>query len=294
MARTKKAKVSVNGLWHKFLTDEKIDVQLKIEIYKSAVRGMLCYAGQVFGYTYQELINKLQLYFLKFVLKLPVFTPTYAIFLETQEEPTHLYMLKLHMNFIYKTLFVYGEHRLPHQLSLKIIERKVFWYKEWCNQQSISLVRWEMIPLNKDRWRYCIKATIENCSITHTRNCIALKEASLNRIYKKLRTHDINYHQLKMQSSDLMYIAKARIDLLGLNHNRFGENLVRTCNLCNMNVLENMHHFMGVCPTLSNIRKSHFKKSNIAENEVVAILNGEQFTWATLASYIRIATQFQN
>ena len=157
-----------------------------MSIFKSVVRGIQCYAGQVIGYGYEEQINRLQLYFLKYVLRLPNVTPTYAVFLETKEEPTHLYMLKLHMNFVFKTLFVYENNRLPHVLSLKIIEKKTFWYKEWCDKSETTLVRWGEVPLDRDRWKFCITSALQNCSIKYNQK----------NIEKKFSTHCLVLHLL--------------------------------------------------------------------------------------------------
>jgi hypothetical protein len=38
--RSKKAKRYVNGIWQKFLADKSIDIQLKLSIFKSVVRGV--------------------------------------------------------------------------------------------------------------------------------------------------------------------------------------------------------------------------------------------------------------
>lgn len=145
--RSRKAKMCVNGIWQKFLTNENISMQLKISIFQSVIRSIQCYACQVFGYDNAKLVDKLQLYFLKNILKIPEFSPAYGVFLETKQEPTHLYTLRLHMNYIYKTIFLFNEQRLPHKLSLKIIEKKLFWYKEWCNMESYGLVSWNNVPL---------------------------------------------------------------------------------------------------------------------------------------------------
>lgn len=90
--RSKSAKISIHGGWHEVLNDENISIQVKLELFKAAVRSIQLYACQIFGYEYEEEINKLQLFFIKFILRMPQFTPTYAIFLEPMKSH-QVYML---------------------------------------------------------------------------------------------------------------------------------------------------------------------------------------------------------
>lgn len=43
--------------------------------------------------------------------------------------------------------------------------------------------------------------------------------------YKNLSSHDLNYLHINLKCTDVMYIEKARIDVLRLNDNKLGENV---------------------------------------------------------------------
>lgn len=289
--RTKKAKTSIYGAWGKLLNNDNIDVQVKFSVFKSAVRSIQCYAAQVFGYGYEEDINKLQSFFLKHILHLPSFTPTYALFLESKEEPSHLYALRVHMKYISRTLFIYESHRLPHILSAKILTKKIFWVKEWRKLEELTMVRWDGIPLDNVRWKNCILAAIENCKVNHFNKCLQKKSQSTTRIYKYL-THQTSYMHLRLSSTTIMYIMKARLDMLGLKGNQFG-NQDKSCQQCNMSTIENTHHFIAECPKFKELRTSSFGKEDLQHQEAVDLLNGKICEWKMVAHFIKNALEIR-
>lgn len=291
--RSRSAKASVYGAWAKLLSDDSIHVTVKISMFKAAVRAIQVYASQVFGYEHGDLINKLQLFFLKYVLRLPEFTPTYAVYLETKEDPSSLFALQLHMNYIHKTLFTYDHNRLPHILSHKIVQKKLFWFKSWTEMENNIMVRWQDVPLNPERWKYCIKASLENYRVKHQQNFLLKKEASETRFYKEL-SHHVSYLHGEAKGKDLMYIAKARCDVLGLNANNFDDNRSKMCPLCSLNKEENIFHFFGECLYLQGLRCSSFSRSCLTKEEVIDILNGTACTWGILAKFIKEALYLRN
>lgn len=119
--RSENAKMSLYSKWSEFIADPKIRFDAKMDLFKSAIRAIQVYAGQVFGFCRDDEIDKLQRVFLKNLLKLPDSTPTYALYLETNVQPTSIYTMELHMKYILKTLFTYEESRLPNFLFKRII-----------------------------------------------------------------------------------------------------------------------------------------------------------------------------
>lgn len=289
--RTNKAKTSIYGAWEKLLKDDNASVQVKIAMFKSAIRSIQCYAGQVFGYGYEENINSLQLFFLKNVLRLPSFTPTYAIFLETKEQPTNVYMLQLHMNYIFKTLFTYDQERLPHVLSHKIIEKKIFWFKEWENMAEATMVRWTNVPLNNIRWKNCIKSSIENYKVHHLNQCLEKQAQSTSRFYKHL-SYQVDYLHARLNARERMYIIKSRCDILGLNGNLFG-NVNKQCSLCNRNLTENVHHLVGECSQYEELRMAMLGKRTLDIRESINLLNGRICEWKVLAEFVKKALEIR-
>jgi hypothetical protein len=289
--RTKKAKTSIYGAWGNLLSTDNIDLQVKFSVFKSAVRSIQCYAAQVFGYGYDENINKLQLFFLKLILHLPSFTPTYALFLESKEEPSNLYALRLHMKYIYKTLFTYEPQRLPHILSTKILTKRIFWVKEWRKLEEFTMVRWDGIPLDNVRWKNCILAAIENYKVIHFNKCLQKQSQSTTRFYKNL-SHEISYMHLNLSSTTIMYIMKARLDILGLRGNLFG-NQDKYCQQCNLHSVENTFHFIAECPKFRELRFNSFGKRDLLQHEAEELLNGKIWDWKLVAHFIKKALEIR-
>lgn len=80
---------------------------------------------------------------------------------------------------------------------------------------------------------------------------------------------------------------KARCGMLGLNDCVWREDDARKCSLCNLGVIEDVWHFMCVCPMLSDIRVRVFGERYVNMERCVDILNGEN--WDGLYEYICIA-----
>jgi hypothetical protein len=283
--RTKMAKTSIYGVWGKLLNNQDITLQVKIAIFTSAIRSIQCYASQVFGYGYHDIINKMQIFFLKYILRIPSFAPTYAIYIETKEIPSSVYSLRLHMKYIFKTLFAYEETRLPHILSKQILSKKIYWFKEWRNMEELTMVRWDMVPLNEERWKNCIASATENYRVYHYNMCLSKQRQSINRFYKYL-SQDVNYINIRLKASSIRDIIRARCDMLNLKGNQFGnEDII--CTLCNRNVIENIYHVIGECPRYEELRLNVFSKSYLEQQQVTSFLNGEECEWKAVADFVK-------
>ena len=127
--RNKSAKNNINATWKEFLSKKEIGLKAKWNLFQSVCRAIQSYGAQVWGYSLFEEVDKLQRFFLKKILKLPSFTPTYALMLETGIENNYIYTLDLHLRYIIKTLFDYNDNRLPSKLTKLTIEKKSYWYK---------------------------------------------------------------------------------------------------------------------------------------------------------------------
>ncbi|KAL5282316.1 hypothetical protein ACFFRR_005478 [Megaselia abdita] len=115
------AKTSAYATWKPQLVDEKVNFEVKNSTIK-VLTEVFKYIQQIFGYGNADIINKLQCFFLERILRLPTFTPTYAIYLEIKELPTSWFALKLHihtMDYIIQTLFIYDFERLPKYYKTK-------------------------------------------------------------------------------------------------------------------------------------------------------------------------------
>ena len=88
-------------------------------------------------------------------------------------------------------------------------------------------------------------------------------------------------------------IFKARGELLHLNYRPHitDRDVDAECNLCNLRAIEDVHHFIGVCPILKEIRRVHWGKITLPLNEVVDILNGQN--WSVLISYLKTSLKYR-
>ena len=125
--RNVQAKNSINSTWQHFLNKPAITLTSKWRLFQAVCRSIQSYGAQIWGFTLFAEVDKLQRYFIKRILKLPDFTPNYAISLETNAEDNHFYTLNLHLNYIFHTIFKYEESRLPHKLSLLVLNKNIFW-----------------------------------------------------------------------------------------------------------------------------------------------------------------------
>lgn len=128
--RNQAAKNSINSTWKNFLCKQNVSVTAKWKLFLAVCRAIQTYGSQVWGFSNFEEVDKLCLYFLKKILKLPTFTPTYILMLETGVENGHVYTLGTHLKYLHRAMFEYNEERLPHKLAKLIHRRQLFWAKK--------------------------------------------------------------------------------------------------------------------------------------------------------------------
>lgn len=92
----------------------------------------MCYSSQVWGFKQYNQVEKLLRYFIKRMFNLPSNTPNYMLHIETELHSSFLYTLKIHFNYITK-IINYSNERYPKLLASEIIEKNIYWAKEWNN-----------------------------------------------------------------------------------------------------------------------------------------------------------------
>jgi len=289
------AKNSINSTWKVYLANKQITLSAKWRLFLAVCRSIQSYAAQVWGYGYFEEVDKLERFFLKKLLRLPNCTPNYALLLETNLIEGHFYTLSLHLKYLGKILFDYGENRLPHVLAHKIIQENIFWAREINNLASEADVNWSFENTTPFSWQLQCKALIESMQKKNFDERLNRARQSETRIYKNLRIVDIEAYfsdTINIYSSSLVF--KARCDLLPLNGRRLQTNAVRTCSLCNRNEIEDTRHFIGICPALRDFRWRAYGKSLMNEQEIIAVLNGDNDPgWKKLIDFATSALKFR-
>lgn len=277
------AKNCINMTWSNFLCKNDISFRSKIHLFNAVCRSIQSYGAQIWGHSHFEEIDGLQRFFIKRILKLPKFTPNYALLLESGMEDGHIFTLILHLKYIKRTIFEYSESRLPHRLSIIALENNVSWVKRlnelsfefnmhW--SQNISLNEWneqQFMLIN------CLKANYHRGRIrklNHSESFYKNLDPTVGQVYFQ------NDNQ-----TNIMWIFKARCDLIELNGSRHSRRSLKKCSLCNTDETENIQHFIGKCPILNSYRQQWFNKVTMSEDEIISILNGEK-NWNYLVQYI--------
>lgn len=283
--RLNAAKSSINATWSSFLNKPDICIKTKYHIFSAVSRAIQSYGAQVWGHTHFEEVDKLQRYFIKRILKLPNSTPNYALMLESGLEDCHLFTLNLNLSYLKRTIFEFPEARLPHKLSLKILENKIFWAKSINELSNIFNVQWQP-GMTLQEWEEKQYYVINSLKIKYYEERW-LRAAQSETFYGNLNFTKGQYYFMDViNQNKVMWIFKARCDLIKLNGSRFTKNSSKLCSLCNMKEIENIQHFICRCPILNNFRSQQFGCITISEEDLVKILDGELYTWQNLVNYI--------
>lgn len=252
---------------------------------------MLTRSGaQIWGAKMFNSLEIMQKYFIKKILRLPIRTPDYLLYLETELWPMFVHTLEIHLRFKNRCLELDNE-RYPLFFAQEVIKNKVFWYEDWlqlekefgvpinelikCNSNIL-----EIINLVKDRFLNSYVTKLQN-SIS----CLLYKELYGNENYTNKYINDRN-----LKTSDISWIFKVRGELMYLNKYKF-KTTSKNCSLCNLQVEEDVWHFVARCPILSNIRSSHLKKKELNGDEFKSLFKPENLK--SVALYCKDAWKYR-
>jgi hypothetical protein len=278
------AKFGINSVWKGLITRSEYPISAKYRIFDSVFRSVVSYGSQVWGYERVETLEKFQRYFLKKLYFLPQNTPNHVLMLETEKEPLFLYTLKLHFNYILKTLEL-PKSRLPYILANFTIKKETLWFAEWkrlASEHGITLA-------DRKDWKFQTNNILKAIEINTRNQYLDHLNASKNSwFYSKLQFNmgNKNYITDKNNMRFIRTIIKTRCNVLNLNYKSWKtENT--NCSLCNLKEEENIGHFLAICPILSEIRRLYLGKSKLSEEEFFNYLNGEN--WIQLFNFINKA-----
>lgn len=287
------AKNSINAAWKDFFTKKGICLDAKWNLFKAVCRAIQSYGAQMWGFHLFDEVDKLQRYFLKKILKLPSFTPTYVVMLETGIENNHIYTLDLHLRYIIKTLFEYNENRLPNQLTKLMIEKEAYWYR-YIEKLSLDFNTIRISECTtKEDWEL-LRSNITNGLKSREREINEEKATRTTRFYSKLNFKTPQtYFEITGNINAISYIFKARGDLIELNGTRFQLQRPRICSLCNLNDTEDILHFIAKCPILLELRFKYFKKAFLTENDLICLLNNAKTYFKQIYHFITDAIGYR-
>lgn len=289
------AKICINATWKNFIGKPNISLKGKWKMFLSVCRSIQSYGAQIWGNAYFEDVDKLYRYFIKRVLKLPENTPNYVLALETGYEQGYIYTYALHLKYMAKTIFDLEHHRLPHKLSVKIMEKNISWYKDFTAQLTSFNIEHTNIKGNKSVWYGACRRLIEKITENSFNENIQRSQASQHRIYRHL-DHRLGstYCNDSFTQIQISFIMKARGGLIWLNGNVHRAESAQICSMCNLREVETTQHFIGRCPVFNRIRIRYFGRMTLSEREVIYVLNGGgDNCWLGLYKYLREAMNYR-
>lgn len=287
------ATMALNSTWRNLMGNRDIAHSVKYNIFNTVIRSIMCYAAQVWGYEYFEIVEKLQRFFLKKLFWIPTNAPNYMLYTETGLAPIFLYSFKLHIDYICKIMTYKGNH-LPHKLAEVIANKRLLYVEEWFllgEQHDIVL---DLRLDNIEKWKEQLYSLIEKMDTEYRRKFIASARNSLHRnIYNQLN-YDLginNYFNDKYSINIISAICKARGELLMLEYAPHKNTGTTICTLCSNNQMEDVVHFLAVCPIFKEIRRVHFQRDVLPQSEAQEYLNGKN--WIKLAEFIIEAYKYR-
>lgn len=293
--RNSKSKNCINATWKELINKPQVSLISKWKIFQSVCRSIQSYAAQVWGFGWFEEVDKLQRYFLKRVLKLPEFIPNYVLSLETDIPDGHFDTLKMHINYIYNTIFKYNNTRLPHKLSIKVWTKNIFWASAMKSLAEEVYLNFEGTIGTPEEWEANTTVLLQELKCASYIKKIERATASQYRIYRLLNPDvGINYMRNIWNMDKISVIMKTRADVLPLHANSFSNEESKHCTICNTGDIENMQHFIAKCPILRELRVLHLGKTYLEETELIKILNGDfDDGWNKLYNYVRSALRYR-
>jgi len=232
--------------------------------------------------------------FCKKLLWLPTNTPNYMILAELGRNSVNLFTTKIHLDFIDKTLKadniryinVITKHMILHKLGW------VRWYLDVATRFSI---------IDNDTLIQLSLFELSNCYLQH----LQLEEQSniQNNIYnaqKHLYYKDIieditdmkSYLNTDFKVTDMRIIANIRCEGLQVFGRPWAKVESTLCKVCNINVVEDVVHFLGECLAFERLCIEYFNKPLLLHFEVIDIIKNSAH-YHKLVSYMRLALKIR-
>jgi len=180
----------------------------------------------------------------------------------------------MHFAYIRKVLTL-PSNRLPHILACEVIRTRSFWAKDW-----VVLCETYQINITGLFWASKASHDIILERILYTERVKLIEDAKgscFHDMYNRLSHDGQSLLALNFPSNVTSMLIKARGGLLNINARAFKDHTDGRCTICNLNATENTLHIIGICPIYAYIRNSYFGVGTLNENEVINILNGQNY-----------------
>ena len=295
-----RALYSLNGVFD----SSHLCIQDKLKLFDALVSPIMNYGSEVWGFHNSQDIERVHLRFLKQILNVRQQTSNMAIYGELGRVPFYVIRKVRIIKYWYKILAD------PFTLLYKVYKQQVADVdnnrnlKSWSanvktllnnlgfsylwNSQNISQLQLNMvIQTIYDQFYQEFYATINASSKLETFKTIS-KHFNLE---KYITIIDIDKHRTALSrlrcSAHKLMIEEGRFR--GIERNQ------RICPFCSMNMIEDEYHFLLVCPTYRELRKTHLPNFYCrwpSKNKFIKLLNEEQGSVVKkLAKFVYLANE---
>ncbi|HLX54571.1 MAG TPA: reverse transcriptase family protein, partial [Aquella sp.] len=181
-----KAKSAIVQVYRNLMYAKVCKLEPKIRLFNSIARVIVNYGAQYWGYMEFEETEKLVRFFIKQTFYLPTNTPNYAVLGETGLEPNYVCTLKLHLNYIKKTLRV-DKDRYIYKSSIITMDRNLGWAKKFRGILITLGVIKNREMLTKELFMDNFKLVMDHCSSSWKNEfTLKVKNAQKHLLYKHL------------------------------------------------------------------------------------------------------------
>ncbi len=274
------AKFSTNSLYT-LINKNTNSIQPKLKLFDAIGRAIIGYGAQVWGGFRSKEVETAQLYFLKKLLRLPFWTPTYIILLETGRHSLFITTLKLHLNFILKCL-LFPHTKIVYKILQNLISTNTFFIN---NIHKLALIA--NVIINQSDWGNNQQLQIKFNQM-HAYYISTEKETFLNKaldsstriIYKNIKLdNNCELYLLQLPIWKARILIKVRSETFFLNFNAGKDNyddfnLSYLCTMCNMKMIENLNHLLFECPRYQGYRNKYFGTNAFNLDTVISGLRG--------------------
>lgn len=266
----------------RFFTQDRVSLEAKLQVYRSICRAIVCFACQVWGYCPYEVLEKFQRFFVKKLFCLPRFAPNYFIDLELGLTPLECVTLSLQIRYCLRVLAL-PHNRLARIVALEVINSRVSWFKHWVSlAQSCSCAFDDSVEFSS-RWQGQLLSMCTSLEASRREQALArASESNRFLLYRVLVTDYVSYGIQQfvdgLSFREIRWLMKLRGELLWLNCKPWEDQdpPEGLCGLCNSVGREDLYHFLGVCPSLAEIRRLHLGCSSLERDELMEYLSGRR------------------
>ena len=172
-----------------------------------------------------------------------------------------------------------------------MIDLKLYWYSEWLILGEQCDVHWDVVE--PDVWKANITKVLNFVEKNYLTECI-LKARNTNShgLYNELLfMNGGGFLRLNFSDQTKCLLIKARLGFLNLNNVPWRNEESQICSICNLGSVENIEHFIGVCPAFASSRSYYFGKNILDKSDIITILNGED--WLKLCSFLQNSMSYR-